>query len=76
MLIKVITNITGAWAYSVFGFVSVPMLAVPFFLFKFGHRLRTRSKHAAHMDMNMGTQIMKDQAPTETHMMEGMQSMA
>lgn len=34
------------------------MLAVPFLLFKFGHRLRTTSKHAdadaAHMDMDMG----------------------
>lgn len=74
VLTKVITNITGGWAYSVFGFISIPMLAVPFFLFKFGHRLRTKSKHAAHVDMK--TQLMKDQAPTETHMMGGMQSMA
>lgn len=74
MLTKVITNITGGWAYSVFGFISIPMLAVPFFLFKFGHGLRTRSKHAAHMDIEI--QLAKDPASTETHMMGGMQSMA
>jgi hypothetical protein len=73
-LIKVITNLTGAWAYSVFGFISVPMLAVPFFLFKFGHRLRTTSKHAAHMEM--GAQPMNEQASPERHLIKDMQSMA
>lgn len=73
---KVITNLTGAWAYSVFGFISVPMLAVPFFLFKFGYRLRTASKHAAPIEMGTSQGMMKEQVPeTETHVMGDMRSM-
>lgn len=40
-----ITNLSGAWAYSTFGFVSIPLLAVPFILFKFGAQLRAKSAY-------------------------------
>lgn len=50
------------------------MAAVPFFLFKFGHKLRTKSKHGAQMDVE--SQVMKRSALAEAHMMGGMHSMA
>lgn len=40
-----IRNLSGAWAYSTFGFISIPLLAVPFILFKFGGQLRAKSAH-------------------------------
>lgn len=73
MFCKVITNVTGGWAYSVFGFISVPMIPVPFFLFKWGPQLRRRSKYGPVMMMGntMGKGIME----AEEHAMGGMQSM-
>lgn len=40
-----ITNLSGAWAYSTFGFISIPLLIVPFILFRFGAQLRAKSSH-------------------------------
>lgn len=38
-------GLTGGWAYSTFGFISAAMIPLPFFLFKFGPRLRASSKY-------------------------------
>lgn len=38
-------GLTGAWAYSTFGIISGVMIPLPFLLFKFGPRLRARSKY-------------------------------
>lgn len=75
MCSEVITNLTGGWAYSVFGFISIPLLAVPFFLFKFGPGLRARSPHGHEM-MKMANNMGKDPVEPEMHMMGNMQSMA
>lgn len=69
---KVITNITGGWAYSVFGFISIPMLPVPFILFKWGPQLRRRSRYGP--GMMMGNSMGKGIMEAEEHTMEGMQS--
>ncbi|MCJ1482034.1 hypothetical protein MMC06_002196 [Schaereria dolodes] len=45
-IIQMIVNLTGAWAYSTFGFISAVMFPIPFILFKYGARLRASSKHA------------------------------
>jgi hypothetical protein len=42
----VFMGLTGAWALSLFGFISVAMLPIPFILFKWGPSLRARSKHS------------------------------
>ena len=40
-----ITNLTGGWAYSTFGFISGALIPVPWILYKFGARLRAASKY-------------------------------
>ena len=40
-----ITNLTGGWAYSTFGFISAALIPVPWILYKFGARLRAASKY-------------------------------
>ena len=45
-ILVAITNLTGAWALSVFGFISLLFLPWPCFLFFFGERLRARSRFA------------------------------
>ena len=41
----VITNLTGGWTYSTFGFISAALIPVPWILYKFGARLRAASKY-------------------------------
>ena len=43
--ITVFQNLTGAWALSVFGFISAAMLPFPFLLYKFGPTLRAMSPY-------------------------------
>ena len=38
------TNLGGAWALSIFGFITIPLSLIPFVLYVFGPRLRARSK--------------------------------
>ena len=45
----VIKGLTGAWAYSLFGFISAAMLPLPWLLFKWGPQLRARSKYSEGM---------------------------
>ena len=39
-------NLTGAWALSVFGFISAAMIPLPFLAYKFGPALRARSRYS------------------------------
>lgn len=58
-IIIVITNLSGAWAYSTFGFISIPLLVVPFILFKFGAQFRAKSAHGhARTSMMAGSEGM------------------
>lgn len=69
-----ITDITGGWAYSVFGFISIPLLAFPFLLFKWGSSLRARSKYGP--EMLMGSNMGEAVTNPEEHAMGDVQSMA
>lgn len=40
-----ITNLTGGWTYSTFGFISAALIPIPWILYKFGARLRAASKY-------------------------------
>lgn len=40
-----ITNLTGGWTYSTFGFISAALIPIPWVLYKFGARLRAASKY-------------------------------
>lgn len=51
----VITGLTGAWAFSLFGFLSAAMIPIPFLLFKYGPGFRARSKH--YEQKMMGKQV-------------------
>ena len=39
-------NLTGAWALSVFGFISAAMIPLPFLAYKFGPALRQKSRYS------------------------------
>lgn len=41
----VITNLTGGWTYSTFGFISAALIPIPWIIYKFGARLRAASKY-------------------------------
>ncbi|KAF2097771.1 MFS general substrate transporter [Rhizodiscina lignyota] len=41
------TNIGGDWALSIFGFITIVLIPIPFILFKFGPGLRARSRFSA-----------------------------
>ena len=47
VIIQMIMGLTGAWALSVFGFISIAMLPVPFALYFWGPYLRARSRYGA-----------------------------
>lgn len=40
-----IVGLTGAWAYSLFGFIAAAMMPLPFVIYTFGPRFRARSPH-------------------------------
>lgn len=41
-----IQGLTGAWAYSTFGFIAAAVMLIPYLIFVFGARLRCRSKYS------------------------------
>ena len=45
VIIQMILGLTGGWAYSLFGFIAVAMVSLPWLLFKFGPTLRANSKY-------------------------------
>lgn len=47
VIIQMIMGLQGQWAYGVFGFIAIAMIAVPIVLFIFGPTLRARSRHSA-----------------------------
>lgn len=47
VIIQMIMGLQGQWAYSVFGFIAIAMVAVPVILFLFGSRLRARSRYSS-----------------------------
>ncbi|KAL8729021.1 MAG: hypothetical protein Q9166_005022 [cf. Caloplaca sp. 2 TL-2023] len=64
VIIQMIMGLQGQWAYSVFGFIAGAMVAVPIILFRFGSRLRSRSRHSAPM-MSNGKHMMGHQVDQE-----------
>ena len=64
----VIMGLTGAWAYSLFGFISAALMPVPFVLFKWGAKLRARSKYNHEMMGMAGKQSMGHVDPEMGHM--------
>ena len=63
VIIQMILGLTGAWAYSVFGFIAAAMVPLPWLLFGFGSRLRASSKYgfgAIAMQSDMAGHAMKD----------------
>lgn len=48
-----ITNLTGGWTYSTFGFISAGLIPIPWIIYKFGARLRAASKYNPRMPGGM-----------------------
>ncbi|KAI4147259.1 MAG: hypothetical protein L6R39_003172 [Caloplaca ligustica] len=57
VIIQMIMGLQGQWAYSVFGFIAIPMIGVPIILYIFGPGLRSRSRHSGPV-MSNGKQMM------------------
>ena len=48
-----ITNLTGGWAYSTFGFISAALIPIPWVLYRLGARFRAASKYGPQMPGSM-----------------------
>lgn len=46
VIIKMIMNLTGAWTYSLFGFLAVVAIPMPFILYFLGPKWRASSRHS------------------------------
>ncbi len=53
-----ITNLSGAWAISTFGFISVALAPIPWILYLFGAKLRARSKYNLAMSASTMKNVM------------------
>ncbi|KAL8759532.1 MAG: hypothetical protein Q9184_003592 [Pyrenodesmia sp. 2 TL-2023] len=67
VIIQMIMGLQGKWAYSVFGFIAIAMIAVPIILFIFGPGLRARSRHSA-ATMGNGKHMMDRHVDQEMQM--------
>ncbi|KAL8705669.1 MAG: hypothetical protein Q9201_001237 [Fulgogasparrea decipioides] len=67
VIITMIMGLQGQWAYAVFSFIAIPMIAVPLILFWFGPALRARSRHSAPV-MGNGKHMMGHQVDQEMQM--------
>ncbi|KAI9850243.1 MAG: hypothetical protein M1838_005969 [Thelocarpon superellum] len=45
-IVQMIMGLTGAWAYSLFGFISAALIPLPWLLFRWGPKLRARSRYS------------------------------
>ncbi|KAF2472910.1 MFS general substrate transporter [Lindgomyces ingoldianus] len=52
VIIQAFMNLGGNWALSIFGFISIPCIAVPFVLYKWGPALRARSPYSKSMSIH------------------------
>ncbi|KAF2245531.1 MFS general substrate transporter [Trematosphaeria pertusa] len=66
VIVQAFMNLGGNWALSIFGFISIPCLAVPFVLYKWGPTLRARSPYSRSLSIHSHMPI-----PTEMTTMEG-----
>ncbi|KAF2193242.1 MFS general substrate transporter [Zopfia rhizophila CBS 207.26] len=57
VIVQAFTNLTGAWALSVFAFISIPCWAVPFVLYKWGPALRARSPYSRSLSIHNYTPL-------------------
>ena len=54
------TNLGGNWALSIFGFISIPCIAVPFVLYKWGPALRARSPYTKRTSIHSHMPVMME----------------
>ena len=47
VILQFFTGVTPKWALYIFGFISIPLWAIPFVLFRFGPILRNKSRYSA-----------------------------
>ena len=52
VIVQAFTKLGGNWALSIFGFISVPLIAVPFVLYKWGPTLRGRSPYSSSLSIH------------------------
>lgn len=46
VILQFFTGVTPRWALYIFGFISIPMWAIPIVLFRYGPTLRSKSKYS------------------------------
>ena len=52
-IIQMITNLGGDWAYGTFGIISGALIPLTFIIYKFGAKLRAKSRYSGQSIMMM-----------------------
>ena len=55
----VIQGLGGGWTYSTFGFIAAAVMLIPYLIFVFGARLRSRSKYSPLTSSSSSMMMMK-----------------
>ncbi|KAF2690585.1 MFS general substrate transporter [Lentithecium fluviatile CBS 122367] len=76
VIVQAFTNIGGNWTLSIFGFISIPCIAVPFVLYKWGPALRCRSQYSRSLSIHSHVPVATEMMGTESQPYEsaGMQN--
>ena len=69
-----ITNLTGGWTYSTFGFISAALIPVPWIIYRFGSRLRAASKYNASMPGVMMKSHLDEEMQMQEAEVQGMEN--
>lgn len=54
VILQFFTAVTPKWALFIFGFISIPIWAIPFVMFRYGPILREKSKYGGMIDAQHG----------------------
>lgn len=75
ILQDITSSLGGGWGLSIFGFIGIAVIPVPFILFFFGKTWRQKSRYAAGMDMVAEKMGMPHHDQTQMPMRDGEQGM-
>ncbi|PVH95396.1 MFS general substrate transporter [Periconia macrospinosa] len=71
VIVQGFTNLGGNWTLSIFGFLSIPCLAVPFVLYKWGPALRMRSPYSRSLSIHSHAPVATEMVRMENQPYEG-----
>ena len=76
VILQFFTAVTPKWALYIFGFISIPIWAIPFVLFRYGPILREKSRYSSvNMAETMHHQLPQHDEETAYHNSNGLEPM-